>query len=86
MLLSILSYVQRDEVGNPAWLEGECGDERSLVGATPTSDAFVRYALGWRAATLRPTSARFGRRAPRSTCTTSGWCANNTVILAHKSG
>ncbi len=63
VLLSILSYVQRDEAGTRRWLEGECGDERSLVGATPASDAFVRYALGWRAATLFDVSAVWAPRA-----------------------
>ncbi len=34
-----------------------------LVGATPTSDAFVHYALGWRAATLFNVSVAWAPRA-----------------------
>ncbi len=63
VLLSILSYAQRDAERARTWLYGECGDERSLVGAGPTSDAFVRYALGWRAATLFDVSVAWAPRA-----------------------
>jgi hypothetical protein len=63
VLLSILSYAQRDEAGTRSWLYGECGDERPLVGATPVSDAFVRYALSWRAATLFNVSVAWASRA-----------------------
>ncbi len=63
VLLSILSYAQRDEEGTRSWLYGECGTEEPLVGATPVSDAFVRYALGWRAATLFNVSVAWASRA-----------------------
>jgi hypothetical protein len=63
VLLSILSYAQRNEEATRKWLYSECGDERTLVGATPTSDAFVHYALGWRAATLFNVSVAWASRA-----------------------
>ncbi len=77
VLLSILSYAQRDEEGTRKWLYSECGDERTLVGAP---DQRRLRALRARARARRrcSTSAWPGRRAPRSTSTTSGWCRPRT--------
>jgi hypothetical protein len=65
VLLSILTYahVQRNREFSALWIEGECGGEESLAGASPTSDAFVRYALGWRAAALFDVSTSWAARA-----------------------
>jgi hypothetical protein len=63
VLISILQYAPTDPTTN-RWLEGEAGDERSLTdGVTPVSDAFVRYALGWRAEALLDVSVRWAARS-----------------------
>ncbi|MCW2746818.1 MAG: methyltransferase, FkbM family domain protein [Mycobacterium sp.] len=51
VLLSILVFASK-EPGTANWLVGEGGDERSLVGADPNSDAFLEYATGPRARAL----------------------------------
>jgi hypothetical protein len=51
VLTSILHFAPR-EPATARWLEGECGDERALSGATPVSLAFADYCLSPRAATL----------------------------------
>lgn len=51
VLISILRFAPR-EPATARWLEGECGDERMLAGATPISPAFAGYCLSPRAATL----------------------------------
>jgi hypothetical protein len=57
-LLSILQFAPH-EPETARWLDGLHGDERSIVGATPTSDAFVRYATGPRAKALLDVSPRW---------------------------
>ncbi len=51
VLISILQFSQNDPT-TYRWVGAEDGDERTLVGATPTSPAFLRYCLSQRAATL----------------------------------
>jgi hypothetical protein len=51
VLISILRFAPR-EPATARWLEGECGDERTLSGATPISCEFADYCLSPRAATL----------------------------------
>jgi hypothetical protein len=65
VLLSILTYVRnpRNREFSSLWLEGECGDEETLVDVSPTSEAFVRYALSWRAAVLFDVSTSWAARA-----------------------
>lgn len=65
VLLSILSYAQlpRNREFSSLWIEGECGNEESLAGASPISEAFVRYAVGWRAAALFDVSTSWAPRA-----------------------
>jgi hypothetical protein len=63
VLISILQYAPTDPTTN-RWLEGEGGDERSLTAdVTPVSDAFIRYALGWRAEALLGVSVRWAGRS-----------------------
>jgi hypothetical protein len=60
VLISILQYAQHiDETVK--WLRGEGGDESSLVGATPCSEAFLRYATSPRAAALLSVSPMWWR-------------------------
>jgi hypothetical protein len=69
VLLSILHYAPVDAETN-RWLEGEAGDERSLVaGTTPIDEAFVRYALSWRFAALLQVSV--------------GWAATADALLRY---
>jgi hypothetical protein len=65
VLLSILTYAQvpRNREFSTLWIEGEGGNEESLAGASPTSEAFVRYALSWRAAALFDVSTSWAPRA-----------------------
>jgi hypothetical protein len=51
VLISILQFSQNDPT-TFRWVGAEDGDERSLMGSTPTSPAFLRYCLGPRAAAL----------------------------------
>lgn len=51
VLVSILQFAQA-ESRTARWLGGADGDERALVGADPTSDAFRAYALSDRARSL----------------------------------
>ena len=67
VLVSILRFAPR-EPATAKWLEGECGDERTLADATPISPAFVDYCLSPRAATLlnvSPGWANFCRAVTR---------------------
>jgi len=57
-LLSILQFAPH-EPETARWLDGLNGDERSIVGATPTSEAFLRYATGPRAKALLDVSPRW---------------------------
>jgi len=50
VLISILHFCLRDPTAR--WLEGECGSERGIYGAMPTSTAFMDYAIGPRAGAL----------------------------------
>src|SRR6516162_1611480 len=50
VLISILHFCLRDPTAR--WLEGECGSERGIYGAMPTSTAFMDYATGPRANAL----------------------------------
>jgi hypothetical protein len=65
VLLSIPTYVRtpRNREFSALWIEGECGGEEGLVDAAPTSEAFVRYALSWRAAALFDVSTSWAARA-----------------------
>jgi hypothetical protein len=65
VLLSILAYCRSAErAGLTArWIEGECGNESTLVGVSPASEAFARYALSWRAAALFDVSTSWAARA-----------------------
>jgi hypothetical protein len=51
VLVSILRFAPL-EPATARWLEGEGGDERSLVHATPASDEFAQYCLSRRAEVL----------------------------------
>lgn len=63
VLLSILHYAPTDPETN-RWLEGECGDERSLTAeVTPVDEPFVRYAMSWRFAALLEVSTGWAPRA-----------------------
>jgi hypothetical protein len=50
-LISILQLARHEPATND-WLDGAGGDERDILGATPTSDAFLRYATGPRSRAL----------------------------------
>jgi hypothetical protein len=58
VLLSVLRFA-RDEPSTARWLGGENGDERHILGATPTSDSFIAYATGPRAASLLAVTAEW---------------------------
>jgi hypothetical protein len=58
VLISILHFSQY-EPATANWLEGEGGDERSLLGADPASPEFLDYALSRRAALLLKVSAEW---------------------------
>jgi len=62
VLISILHFSQH-EPATDRWLEGECGNERVLEGATPTSQAFADYCLGRRAARLLQVSVEWLKTA-----------------------
>ena len=51
VLISILHFAQREPLTR-RWLEGENGNEPSLIGQTPSSRAFSTYAVSQRAASL----------------------------------
>jgi hypothetical protein len=51
VLISILRFATV-EPATARWLNGECGDESRLIGATPDSPEFAAYCLGDRAAAL----------------------------------
>jgi hypothetical protein len=51
VILSILRFAQT-EPDTSLWLWGEGGDEESIVGADPSSESFVRWALSERALAL----------------------------------
>jgi hypothetical protein len=56
VLLSVLAFSQHD-VSTQFWLAGAGGDERSIQGASPMSEAFLTYATGPRSAALLSISA-----------------------------
>ena len=62
VLISILHFSPH-EPATDRWLEGECGNERVLEGATPTSHAFADYCLGRRAARLLQVSVEWLKTA-----------------------
>jgi len=69
VLLSILQYAP-GEPDAKRWIAGECGDERSLAPeTTPVDEAFVRYALGWRASALLDVSV--------------GWAPTSDAVLRY---
>jgi hypothetical protein len=51
VLISILQFAPRERE-TARWLDGEGGDESSIIGAAPTDKAFLRYAVGPRADAL----------------------------------
>jgi hypothetical protein len=57
-LLSILQFAPH-EPATARWLDGLHGDEHEIIGAAPTSEAFVRYATGPRAKALLDVSRRW---------------------------
>jgi hypothetical protein len=57
-LLSILQFAPH-EPETARWLDGLHGDESSIVGVAPTSEAFLRYATGPRAKALLDVSPRW---------------------------
>jgi hypothetical protein len=60
VLISILHYTWY--VSNTGrWLDGEHGDESSIRGVSPRSEAFLSYATGPRAAALLSVSPEWGR-------------------------
>jgi hypothetical protein len=58
VLISILHFAQY-EPATRRWLDGEGGNETSLLGADPTSEAFLAYALSGRASALFEVSAEW---------------------------
>src|SRR5581483_10974118 len=50
VLVSILQYTLRERTDG--WLQGEGGNERTILGRTPCSPEFLEYATGPRAAAL----------------------------------
>ncbi len=69
VLLSILQYAP-GEPDAKRWIAGECGDEGILtLETTPVDEAFVRYALSWRASALLDVSV--------------GWAATCDVVLRY---
>jgi tRNA (mo5U34)-methyltransferase len=50
VLVSILHFASKEK--SARWLEGECGDERAIIGGTPDSAAFAAYCLSLRAEAL----------------------------------
>ncbi len=63
VLISVLHFCLRDPTAR--WLEGECGSERSIYGAMPTSTAFMDYATGSRAGALLSVTPEW-RAAPET--------------------
>lgn len=57
-LLSILQFAPH-EPQTARWLDGLHGDEHEVIGAAPTSSAFLRYATGPRARALLDVSPRW---------------------------
>ena len=60
VLVSILHFAQH-EPRTARWLNGEAGDEHSLVGADPCSAAFLAYATGPRARALLDVTVLWAR-------------------------
>jgi hypothetical protein len=61
ILISILHFANAD-ARTHAWLYGEGGDERPIIGAKPRSEAFLSYATGPRARALLGITAEWWRR------------------------
>jgi len=57
VLISILLYAPSE--GSLRWLNGREGDERSIYGAAPDSEAFLEYAVSTRARALLEVSAEW---------------------------
>jgi hypothetical protein len=64
-LLSVLQFALHSPTDR--WLEGEGGDERSVYGTMPRSEAFLEYATGPRAKALLSVSQEWWQ-APGSVC------------------
>jgi hypothetical protein len=62
VLISILRFSQH-EPATARWLDGRGGDEKPLLGAGPTSSAFIEYALSDRAAALLAVSREWMDKA-----------------------
>lgn len=58
VLVSILAYSQHDDSAR-RWLGGACGNEASIAGASPLSEAFLTYATGPRAKAILNVSAQW---------------------------
>jgi hypothetical protein len=58
VLISILAFSQHDD-STLHWLGGAAGNERSIAGASPMSEAFLNYATGPRAKALLNVSAQW---------------------------
>jgi hypothetical protein len=65
-LVSILHFAGH-EPETARWLDGEHGDEAAIIGADPTSEAFLRYATGPRAKALLSISPAWWGRAAFAT-------------------
>jgi hypothetical protein len=65
-LISILHFAGH-EPETARWLDGEHGDESSIIGADPTSETFLRYATGPRARALLSISPAWWSRAAFAT-------------------
>jgi hypothetical protein len=65
-LVSILHFAGH-EPETARWLDGEHGDESSIVGVEPTSEAFLRYAASARARALLGISSEWWRHAAFAT-------------------
>ncbi len=60
LLLSILQFAAHEPL-TARWLEGEGGDESSIVGARPRSPEFVQYATSRRAVALLSVTSQWWR-------------------------
>jgi hypothetical protein len=62
VLVSILHFALLEPM-TARWLEGESGNEKPLIGATPVSKEFATYCLSYRAASLLSISREWRNEA-----------------------